>query len=158
MSYAEIAFAGIVGVISALGVIMSAILTNKATRAVAKLAADGVDRQIVLNSATKIAEFRQAWINDLRGAMATFIALGSDLKHSTPHELIEAGAKVQLLMNRHDKRYARLTDCMSDFIEAVTSDDSQYDPDKFVDLCQAILKDEWEVLKKELRQTRLTET
>lgn len=150
MTNAEVAFAVIVGAISAAGLVLGSWLTSGASDRAAKLSAQGLERQIVLNSKAKIAEFRQAWINNLRDAMARFIALGSDVKRRMGPEMVEAGTRIQLMMNRGDKRYPRLTESMSDFVYAIGSEDRQYDPNPFVELCQDILKDEWEVLKKEL--------
>jgi hypothetical protein len=150
MTSAELAFAGIVGAISALGLILSGILTARATARAAELSAREMNRQIVLSSMATIAEFRQAWINNLRDAMAKFIALGVDLtRHDIP-KMAEQAAKIQLLMNRNDARYERLVDSLSDYIKAAGSEGSELPSKEFVELCQDVLKSEWEVLKKQL--------
>lgn len=153
MSKAEIDFAIIVGAISALGLILGAVVTSLATRKAAEVASRAADRQIVLNSKSKIAEFRQAWINNLRDAMAKFMALGFDTS-PTAREIVEMTAKIQLLMNKKDKRYPQLIEYMKEFYARITGGDQRYDSDAFVELCQDILKDEWEVLKKELLELR----
>lgn len=55
-------FALIVGVISALGVMAAALLTAYAGDRAAKLGFRGVESQVALTYAVKMAEFRQAWI------------------------------------------------------------------------------------------------
>jgi hypothetical protein len=158
MSHAEIAFAIIVGVITAMGVIVSALLTAYAADRAAKLAAHGVDRQIMLNSAVKVAEFRQDWINDLRNAMVRFQGLGLQVQSTHAHEIFEAGAKIDLLMNRNDSRYQTLSEYMSDYIQAKSEKEKMDCLEPFLELCQDILKTEWEVLKKELRQITVLST
>jgi hypothetical protein len=149
MTHAEIAFAFIVGAISAIGLIWGSILTSRASDRAARSARQAMEHQTKLNAKGKIAEFRQAWINNLRDAMAKFMAVGSDRKHGTETDMVEAGIKMQLLMNRNGARIPELVEYMGDFSLAM-ADDHHYDAQKFVMLCQEILKGEWEVLKKEL--------
>lgn len=155
MTHAEIAFAVIVGVISAIGLVVSGVLTAHATRKAAELSAQEMGRQILLNSTAKLAEFRQRWINDLRDAMAKFTALAIANDASNFQETVEIGAKIALLMNRRDKRFPDLVRGMTAFRERAQSRESTFDLSAFRRLCQDILKDEWEVLKKELSSVPL---
>jgi Flp pilus assembly protein TadB len=66
----------VVGVLSALGGLAVGYLGKRASENAASKALHGIERQITFNHAAKIAEFRQAWINDLREAMATFQSIG----------------------------------------------------------------------------------
>jgi Flp pilus assembly protein TadB len=147
MTNAEITFAFIVGAISAIGLIWGSILTSRASDRAAKSARQAMEQQTKLNAKAKIAEFRQAWINNLRDAMAKLLALGFE----TPdREVIEAAARIQLLMNKKDDRYPELIKQMNEFATAMKGGNQRYDSKKFIELCQDILKNEWDVLKKEL--------
>ena len=152
MSNPEITFAIIVGAISAFGLILSGILTSRASDRAAQLARQAVEHQTKLNAKAKIAEFRQAWINNLRDAMAKLMGLGFGA-HG-PREVIEAAAKIQLLMNKKDSRYPQLIECMKEFAKAMKSGNQLYDSSEFIEVCQDILKDEWEVLKRELLELK----
>lgn len=165
MSRDEMTFAVVIGVISALGVIISAILTAYATSKSAERAAQASDRaaqlsrqglehQIVINSKAKIAEFRQAWINSLRSEMARVMAMTFDKEHTTAREIIEATAKIQLLMNREDVRYDSLIGSLRSFDKSLRSKDTNFNVEPLVRVCQDILKSEWEVLKKELLELK----
>jgi hypothetical protein len=152
MTHAEMAFAVIVGAISAIGLIWGSILTSRASDRAAISAREAMEHQTKLNAKAKIAEFRQAWINNLRDAMVKLTALG--LEQHAGGEVIEAAAKIQLLMNKKDSRYPQLIKCMKDFAVAMKGRDQQCSPLQFVELCQDILKNEWEVLKKELLELK----
>ena len=101
----------------------------------------------------KISEMRQAWINSLREAMASFQSHGvtPSLNHREQKEWYEAGTKIELLMNPSDPDYKELQDCMYAFFNAESVDDKFSANPKFVDVCQRILKREWEVLKSEVQ-------
>ena len=148
MTHAEIAFAVIVGAISAIGLIWGSILTSRASDRAAQSAREAMENQTKLNAKAKIAEFRQTWINNLRDAMAKL--MGQGLGAHAPSDVIEATAKIQLLMNKNDDRYPQLTKFMKEYVIAMKSGDQRYDSSEFIELCQDILKNEWEVLKKEL--------
>ena len=149
MSNAEIAFAVIVGIISAIGVIASAVIAQRSTDAAARLAAQGVDNQIRLNSTVKIAEFRQAWINDLRVAMAKLYSISLRETEDDESQLYELSAKIQLLMNREDERYDLLVRRMEQIIAAARNQ-RRGQSEAFIHVSQDILKHEWEVLKRDL--------
>jgi hypothetical protein len=148
MTNAEIAFAIIVGAISAIGLIWGSILTSRASDRAAQSARAAMEHQTKLNSKGKIAEFRQAWINNLRDAMAKVMRQG--LGAPVQSEVIEATARIQLLMNKKDGRYPALTKCLKEYAIAMKLGDQRYDSSELLELCQDILKNEWEVLKKEL--------
>jgi hypothetical protein len=150
MTHGEVTFALIVGLISAMGLVCGSWLAARATDRAARSSREALEHQTVLASKAKMAEFRQAWINNLRDAMARFMALGVDTKDDTVMKMVEAAAKIQLFMNKKDERYPRLVQSMKDFSFAIAVDDRRYDSTEFVELCQDILKNEWEVLKKEL--------
>ena len=91
----------VVGLFSAGAVVFSGWRTSGAATKASKTALEGVQKQIEFQRAVKIAEFRQAWINDLREAMAKFQSLGitPDLEHAFEPEFYRLGTKIELLMN-----------------------------------------------------------
>lgn len=149
MTHAEITFAVIVGMISAIGLIWGSVLTSRASDRAAQSSREALEHQIKLNAKAKIAEFRQEWINSLRNEMARIFAIVLDTEHATGREAVEAAAKIQLMMNRRDSRYGSLVNLLKAFSDSIKAK-KQYDEQELVRLCQDILKDEWEVLKREL--------
>ena len=171
MTNSEMTFAVVVGVISALGLILGAIIASRSADAAARLAAnstrdaaqlaaqtaettarlaaEGVANQIKLNSMVKIAEFRQAWINDLRAAMAKLSAITLRGTDADEAELYEQRARIQLLMNRNDERYDHLVRRMEQLI-GFAHDQRPGQTQEFILISQEILKQEWEVLKRDL--------
>jgi hypothetical protein len=109
-------------------------------------------RQDHLASQLKLAEFRQAWINELRECFSELqaLALTTDYSTQSMKEAYRLAIKVRLLMNASDARYNEL----SGLLEAVVGNADPLGKGKLVrtliPLCQTILKTEWEVLKKDL--------
>lgn len=70
----------------------------------------GINRQMRLQSGAKIAEFRQAWINELRDAMANYqsYAVTPNLNQHETREYYKYGTQIELLMDRRDPNYTRL--------------------------------------------------
>lgn len=155
MTNGEVVFAIIIGAISALGMILSAVLTSRASDRAARLTHQAIEHQTKLNSKAKIAEFRQAWINSLRDEMARFTGLAAGGGVQDARELYATAAKILLLMNRRDKRYPELIDCIRNLDLGAAGKD-RFDAGYFREICQSILKDEWEVLKKDLLELKPT--
>jgi hypothetical protein len=86
---------------------------------------------------------RQAWINNLRDAMASFISYKEtpDTDPSKNREYWEKAAKIDLLMSPDDPDYDELQTCFVD---------SDLEKSTYMSVCQRILKREWEVLKREV--------
>ncbi len=84
--------------------------------------------------------------------MATLQSLGvtPDLQHQQLREFYQAGTKIELLMNRDDRRYETLHDCLYAFLAAKTLEEKYRCNAPFVEVCQDILKTEWDVLKLDL--------
>jgi len=84
--------------------------------------------------------------------MATLQSIGitPNLQHQEQTEFYRAGTKIELLMNRGDQRYEALQKCMYAFLAAKTVEEKYLCNAPFVKICQDILKEEWEVLKKDL--------
>lgn len=145
-------YACMVGAVSAAGAAFGSWLSSRATIKATQNALIGINRQIEFQRSAKIAEFRQAWINDLRESMATLQSIGvaPNLQHQQETEFYRAGTKIELLMNREDRRYQPLQRCMYAFLAAKTTEDKFLCNAPFVEICQDVLKTEWEVLKREL--------
>jgi len=90
----------IVGLISTIGVVASAILTSRASERAAELAKRAMDHQTKLNCKAKVAEFRQAWINNLRDSMAKFVRLSNAGVIADKGGVLEEMMRIELLMNR----------------------------------------------------------
>jgi len=145
-------YALMVGAVSAVGAAFGGWLSYRATSRAARNALKGISSQIRFQHAAKVAEFRQAWINDLRESMALLQSLGvtPDLQHQQEAAFYEAGTKIELLMNRGDERYEALQKCMYAFLAAESAEEKYRCNAPFVSTCQDILKTEWEVLKRDL--------
>jgi hypothetical protein len=109
-------------------------------------------KQIKSAHTIKIAEMRQAWINDLRSAMSKFQSYGvtPNLDHSNEREFYEAGTRIELLMNPKDSDYPELQACLYSFLQAQSLEKKYEANPKYVAVCQRVLKREWETLKGEL--------
>ena len=147
-----IGFVSIFG--SFFGAIAASYITSKATRSSASATLEVNLRQITFQRAAKMADFRQAWINDLRESMARFHALGvtPDLDQTRQQEFYEFGTKIELAMNRQDPNYKKLINIMYDFLRAKTTEEKFRCNAPFTEVCQDILKAEWEVLKANLAE------
>lgn len=103
----------------------------------------------------KIAEFRQAWINNLRDEMAEFQSYGVHPESNPAQERIfyKLGTKIELLMNPNDPDYPELQQQMYAFLSVSDGDtvDKYSQNPKFIELCQRILKREWDRLKRDIQ-------
>jgi len=96
---------------------------------------------------------RATWINTLRDDLAAFQAIGvrpgSDPKQNL--DFFRLGTKIELLMNPADVDFIALHDSMYAFYYAKSDIEKESCNPAFIEVCQRILKREWEVLKKELK-------
>jgi len=69
-----------------------------------------VKQTTIAQTTFKIADFRQAWINDLRNSMAEFqsFCITPGFDSGKEREAYRLGTKIQLLMNRNDPDYKEL--------------------------------------------------
>jgi hypothetical protein len=132
----------IVGLFGLLGVAWTVIMTQRNMR-----------RQLQSSHTLKIAEMRQAWINDLRNTMATFQSYGvtPNLDQKTCREFYETGTKIELMMNPTDPDYAELQRCLYRFLDSDGPREKYSSNPDFIDVGQRILKREWEVLKRDIQ-------
>lgn len=145
-------YAIVVAITTSIATVIASKIASRATRIGAEVSREGMGKQIDFQTRSKMAEFRQAWINELREQMATLQSVGvtPNFEHQQRSEFYKAGTKIELLMNRNDPRYDRLQDLMYCFLDAKTKEEKFACNAPFVEVCQDILKAEWEVLKKEL--------
>jgi hypothetical protein len=109
--------------------------------------------QTQLAANLKLAEFRQAWINNLRDDMAKFQSFGitPGLDQAKEQEFYRLGTRIELFMNPDDEDFCRLQDALYDFLNAETLGEKYGANPEFVQICQRILKREWDVLKEEIK-------
>jgi hypothetical protein len=142
-----------VGAVSAAGACFGGWLSSRATKRSSAISLQGISQQLQFQRFAKIAEFRQAWINDLRDAMTEFqsIATAYSAIDIPSREFHKAGTKIELMMNRRDAQYPILQKKMS-AVHSAGSDalDIEAWSISFVETCQDILKAEWDVLKRDL--------
>lgn len=156
MTHSELMFALIVGLVSAAAVIGNGYFVARSSGESAKLAMRGIERQLELNAAIKIADFRQQWINSLRESMAALQAMSVTERSLEQPEFYRLGTRIELLMNRNDPRYPQLDGCIIEFMRAKTERERWQCSATFTTVCQDILKTEWEVLKRDLARVTAT--
>jgi len=102
----------------------------------------------------KLAEFRQAWINSLRDDMAAFQAYGvtPGLGQEKEQEFYRLGTRIELFMNPTDPDFPALQDSLYAFLFAKEIGEKYAANPDYVAVCQRILKREWDVLKKEIKE------
>ena len=107
----------------------------------------------------RIAEFRQQWIADLRNTMAEFQSYGicPNSDPSMIREFYHLGTKIELLMNPNDQDYALLQKALYNFLKSANGDilDKYSNNAEYLNICQRILKREWERLKMDLSDSSL---
>ncbi len=113
-------------------------------------------RKIHLEGTLKIAEFRQAWINNLRDVMAEFQSYGV-LPGSDPmkeREFYRLGTRIELLMNPKDPDYSALQNQLYAFMRSADGNmlDKFRNNPEYVSLCQKILKREWDRLRRDIEK------
>ncbi len=69
------------------------------------------------------------------------------MDHRICREFYEKGTKIELMMNPNDPDYAALHACLYSFLSAEGLVGKYSANPEYVEVCQRILKREWEVLK-----------
>lgn len=148
----------LVGILAFVAAGISAYMSARAAEKATKSQLEIHRANLQMAHATKMAEFRQAWLNELRAAMAAFQSFGvtPDLDHFAEREFFASGTKIELLMNPKDENYGELSRCLYNFLAARSVEEKFSANPVFVNVCQKILKAEWEVLKAELQDARDT--
>jgi hypothetical protein len=115
-----------------------------------RYAAANARRQNELAARLKLADFRQAWINELRNCFSDFQSRGTIREPTEVREMQRIAFKIRLLMNRNDANYARLNSLIRGLPDNADQQAANEIVEEMIPLCQDILKEEWEVLKRDL--------
>lgn len=120
-------------------------LSNRISQENARLSAK-------LSANIKLADMRQAWVNNLRSDMAEFQALAvtPDLDYQKQTKFYQLMARIELSMNPGDEDYGELSKALYAYIEGGNVDERRANDPRYVAVCQRILKREWDVLKAEI--------
>jgi|HubBroStandDraft_6_1064221.scaffolds.fasta_scaffold23382_5 hypothetical protein len=115
-------------------------------------ATKNAQRQNDLAARMKLADFRQAWINELRNCLSESQSRGitSNLDRREMQELRRIATKIRLLMNKQDTNYAKLDILIAALVGDADQGNKLQIGQEMTPLCQDILKAEWEVLKRDL--------
>ncbi|MBO7705392.1 MAG: hypothetical protein J6S68_07045 [Acinetobacter sp.] len=109
------------------------------------------ERQRILLHKLKLAEFQQAWINDMREDLALYTARTWDNELNegveSAKERVMAQARILMRMNPSDPDYAFLQQSLRDPLAR-----PQTDKKALYVVGQRILKREWERLKQDLNE------
>jgi len=121
------------------------------------LALKATKTAIGMQRRTKLAEFRQSWIRDLRDEISRFLGLTISFANSQFDDWSAVNrhmCKIELLMNRDDPRYKKFTALMGKLsvVSMENNDDTAEIEEEFIRCSQEILKAEWDRLKAELAQ------
>jgi hypothetical protein len=129
---------------------------------VARLSADAarVSAETALHNSRNagiqtVAASRQAWINTLRDTLLEFHSIVlTENEHPYPKEvdrkLSMLGTKVELLLNPNEATSQKLLDLMNRIYDADSVEKRDKMDREFVSAAQAILKNEWNRVKREL--------
>ena len=112
---------------------------------------------------SKIAEFRQKWINNLRRDLAKLNAIhyyavenkenGASNKHLEKAKNITT--RVKLYMNPNDPLYPELCDLFKEYENLNNMDEFERTEKKYIDISQELLKGEWDRLKSDVKGRRI---
>lgn len=131
--------------------------------------------QAVISQQMKHAEFRQAWINRLREEMAnlrsrlltldqpdapgTKAGSGSKSPRERRAEFLASSTMVRLMMDRKDEDYGRMVELIDRFEAGSNASPAKGSPPAqdsdlldFIEVCQDIIKREWEVTKADMHR------
>ena len=129
------------------GAIAGTLITSFVSRRNAK-------EENALASRSKLADFREAWLNRLRDTIAELgaevLSGSNDSNHLNRRRIHELAIKIKLLMNRRDPRYRSLHELLIAVPTANAKDESNAVISDLTRIGQDILKTEWEILKYDL--------
>jgi hypothetical protein len=144
-----------IAIVLFLPLLAAAILAFLTTWISDRSASKNAKAQIEIAAALKLADFRQAWINELRDCISLLQTKSLDVttldKPRDESEIERLAYKIHLLMNPNDPNYSEL----SGYIDSLVGAGDYPTVKKVTSLTQAILKTEWEVLKRDLKYERI---
>ena len=135
-----------------LGVLVGVGLTYANARRSNEISERNAQRVDSTTRSIKLSEHRLLWIQKLRDEMAVFQSWGMTpgVDHAAKREFYEHGTRIELLMNPRDPDYRALQGLMYRLLSADGIDEKYSVSGEYVELCQGILKREWEIAKMEL--------
>src|SRR5437764_9428913 len=102
-----------IAVVLFLPLLAAAILTFLTAWITARSATKNAKAQIDIAAALKLADFRQAWINELRDCISLLQTKSLDVttldKHRDASEIERLAYKIHLLMNPNDPNYSEIS-------------------------------------------------
>lgn len=141
-----------VALIAGLFALIGHLIGRSNTKLQAEISEKNAKLQTRLAANLKLAEMRQAWINSLRDDMAAFQSIGvtPDASQTKMQEFYRLGTRIELFMNPDDENYPDLQQALYAFLQAQTTKEKYAANPGYVEVCQKILKSEWDVLKAEI--------
>ena len=135
------------------GVVIGGFITSWPALRGHRINKENAELQARLTANVKLAEFRQAWINNLRNDMADFQARSISYRPGVDNfeEIHKIGSRIELHINPKDKLLPALRDSMAACISSNTPQQKIDANGQFVSICAKILNAEWKVLKKEVK-------
>jgi lipid A disaccharide synthetase len=129
--------------------VFAAIFTLLNAWLLARNATKNAEVQNDLATKRKLADFRQAWLNELRDCLSELqsIALVPGSEQSDLRQQYRIFIKVRLLMNKKDQNYDQLNALMHN---ANIESRAKIVQD-LISVSQDILKTEWDILKRDLK-------
>ena len=114
------------------------------------------EKNLSLAAELEIIKFREKWLQDLRHEMAVFSGITARESTLSEDEWVKACShmsKILLLMNSADEDYDELKGLTLDLLRNATKEGLVVDGNtlKYFDICQKVLKREWEKIKEDLR-------
>lgn len=106
----------------------------------------------ISDTTLKLSDHRVEWINNLRNTMSEFqsYAVTPGLDHISERKFYETGTKLELLMNPNDENYQELQKIMYQMLRAKSHMEKFQANPHFIEICQKILKQEWERVKSDI--------
>ena len=135
---------------------LQAIIGEKTARLANEQSRDNAILAASLSSNVKLAEMRQAWINELRTEMINFFALCNarriDENTTKLNDVHRSGTRIELSMNPADVDYETLRAAMFGLYNKVpVGRTSEEMDDEYLVVCQRILKREWDRLQADIK-------
>lgn len=150
-TYKWVITAFFVPVLSAIIGVSSAVITNWRLK-------KNEDKRRPFEGMLKIAEFRHQWINKLRNAMAEFQSYGvlPNLDPTKEREFFKLGTEIELLVNPKDEDFHSLQCSLYRFMRSAKGNTAEKyaNNSEYIEICQRILKREWERLKSDLERVQ----
>jgi len=164
----KIAIVSLVGVIFAavvagLSTLLAACLNRKSAKFAAEISRGNAILQARLTANVKLAEFRQQWIDALREDMAKFSSLciilniterlenNLEVQKISIADAVAASQKIILRINRNDENFVALDQLIYKLTPSCNAENLQDLLHEYNEICQKILKAEWDVLRDEVR-------